>query len=124
MAYVSKEMKTQLVAEIKKVMPKDWKASYAIKNYSTLVVTISKAPINLHETFSNMRDDKENYTVSEYHFKEKCQNKEITEILEKIFNAMNGQNYDNSDVMTDYFDVGYYTELQFGKWDKDFISTK
>lgn len=123
MAYVSKELKAQLVAEIKKVMPKSWKASYAIRNYSTLIVTISKAPLDLHETFSDMREEKNEYRVSEYHFKDKCLNEEVKNTLEKIVNAMNGQNYNNSDVMTDYFDVGYYTELRFGKWDKEFVNT-
>lgn len=123
MAYVSKEMKTKLVAEIKKVMPKDWKASYAIKNYSTLVVTISKAPIILTETFDDVRKDNQ-YSVNEYHFQSHCKDKEVLKTLENIINAMNGQNYDNSDRMTDYFDVGYYIELQFGSWKKDFESTK
>ncbi|QHJ78877.1 MAG: hypothetical protein [Caudoviricetes sp.] len=121
MAYVSKEMKVALVAEIKKVLPKTWKATYAINNMSTLVVTIRKAPIDLVEAFET---DRTEFQVSEYHYKNNCKDEEVKSIIEKLFAAMNGQNYDNSDRMTDYFDVGYYTELRFGDWKKDFESTK
>jgi hypothetical protein len=27
-------------------------------------------------------------------------------------------NHDRSDSQTDYFDVGWYIEIQFGQWDK------
>lgn len=123
MAYLTKEMKNELVAEIKKVMPKSWKATYALQNYSTLVVTIRKAPLDLQETFDNVSCEGE-YRVNEYHVDDRCNDKEVADILNKIIKAMNGQNYNNSDVMTDYFDVGYYTELRFGDWKKDFENTK
>lgn len=122
MAYLTKEMKNELVAEIKKVMPKSWKATYALQNYSTLVVTIRKAPLDLQETFD--RASETEYRVNEYNINELCNDKEVAEVLTKIVKAMNGQNYNNSDVMTDYFDVGYYTELRFGDWKKGFENTK
>jgi hypothetical protein len=28
--------------------------------------------------------------------------------------------YDNSDIMTDYFDVAYYNNINIGKWDKPY----
>lgn len=34
MAYVSKEMKAELVAAVKKVLPADWKATFKVENYS------------------------------------------------------------------------------------------
>jgi hypothetical protein len=37
--------------------------------------------------------------------------------------ALNCDNYDNSDSMTDYFDVGHYVDLNIGKWDKPFVCT-
>lgn len=41
-----------------------------------------------------------------------------------IIKIANKDNWDNSDPMTDYFDVNYYTHLAFGKWDKYFQVTK
>jgi hypothetical protein len=38
---------------------------------------------------------------------------------------MNGKNstvknHDNSDIMTDYFDVGWYVNIYVGKWNKPY----
>jgi len=34
---------------------------------------------------------------------------------------MNEGNHDNSDIMTDYFDVGWYISVRLGKWDKPYV---
>ena len=31
--------------------------------------------------------------------------------------------YNNSDSMTDYFDIAYYTDINIGKWNKPYICT-
>jgi hypothetical protein len=36
---------------------------------------------------------------------------------------MNTGNWNRSDIMTDYFDVGHYIDLTFGTWDKPFQNT-
>lgn len=124
MAYVSKEMKAEIVKAVKEVLPKDWKATFGVTNLSTLVMTISKAPLVLEDTFTGVSTEYNNYTLNHYSFKNRCKDEKVTEILEKIIKAINCLNHDNSDVMTDYFDVGYYVVIQFGSWKKDFISTK
>lgn len=47
--------------------------------------------------------------------------KEGHSIMQKIIKIINHYNYDNSDAMTDYFDVNFYVHLNLGKWDKPFI---
>ena len=47
--------------------------------------------------------------------------KEGHELLKKVDEIVNKYNYDNSDSMTDYFDVNYYVHFQLGKCDKPFI---
>jgi len=42
------------------------------------------------------------------------------EILKKINEIANKYNWDNSDIMTDYFDVNYYFHLSLGNENKDF----
>jgi hypothetical protein len=37
---------------------------------------------------------------------------------------INHNNHDNSDPMTDYYDVGHYTKINIGKWDKAYQLTK
>ena len=42
-------------------------------------------------------------------------------MLKKVSKIVGNYNYDNSDPMTDYFDVNFYFDLRLGKWDKPFI---
>ncbi|QPI17913.1 hypothetical protein POP12_121 [Pectobacterium phage POP12] len=118
MAYVNKETKAKIVAAVKAVLPKDWKATFAVRNYSEIVCTIRKAPFELADVFDGVREG--HYNVNQYHIKAHCKDEKIAEALQKIVDALNLDNYDNSDPMTDYFDVGHYITLQFGSWDKPF----
>jgi hypothetical protein len=147
MAYVPKEKKAAIKEALQLVIPKDWKWSLAVRNHSTAVLTISKAPIDLVAIFCDSADaynkrrvdvygEREqsteyqrshgNYDVSTWtlqHMTEGLQNRYVAATFKKIFDAMNTGNYDNSDIQTDYFDVGHYVDVQIGKWDKPFIQT-
>jgi hypothetical protein len=46
------------------------------------------------------------------------------EIFTKIYSIVMEGNHDNSDAMTDYFDVGWYVDLEIGEWDKGYKVTK
>lgn len=121
MAYANKETKAKVVEAVKAVLPKDWKATFAVLDSMKIVCTIRKAPLDLVEVFGTERDY---YTVNEYHFRSSCKDSDVADILEKIINALNCDNHNNSDSMIDYYDVGYYIDLQFGSWDKPFTNTK
>jgi hypothetical protein len=41
-------------------------------------------------------------------------------MLLQVIKLANEENYNNSDLMTDYFDVGYWFHLAIGKWNKPF----
>jgi hypothetical protein len=114
MAYMFPERKAILAAELKKVMPKDWKYSLSVRHHSGIVCTIQSAPVDLVAE-NGGRDD-----VNVYWYKEHIKGESL-EVIEKIVAALNVGNHDNSDPMTDYFDVGWYVYLQFGKWDKPFV---
>ncbi|UVX29505.1 hypothetical protein M5b_00253 [Klebsiella phage VLCpiM5b] len=120
MAYMNKEKKAKIVEAVKAVLPKGWKATFAIRHYSTIVCTIRSAPLDLKDAFHRSRDDWDFLTINTYHAEKQCKNKDIADKLEKIIAALNLDNYDNSDIMTDYFDVGHYVDLKFGSWDKPF----
>jgi hypothetical protein len=45
------------------------------------------------------------------------------EFLDKAFEIMFEGNHDNSDIMTDYFDVGWYCDINIGKWDRPYTVT-
>jgi hypothetical protein len=42
------------------------------------------------------------------------------EFLSEIIPLMNIGNYDKSDIMTDYFNVGWYVNVNIGKWNKKY----
>lgn len=129
MAYMNQEKKAKIAEALKKVMPKDWKYSLAVRHHSTLVLTIKSAPINLVDIYTKTRfENREQYLermyvdVNPYWWHDHFEG-DLKEIFEKIFAALNIGNWNNSDSQTDYFDVGHYIDVQFGKWDKPFVVT-
>jgi len=41
-------------------------------------------------------------------------------LFKRVVEIINHFNYDNSDSMTDYFDVNFYLDLHIGKWNKPY----
>lgn len=137
MAYMDQGKKAKIAAELKKVIPKDWKYSLGVRNHSTIVLTIRSAPVdiieNINERIRRLHDndvmashnsnmvtnDYTHFQVNEYYLERQFSG-EILTIMEKIKDALNLNNHDNSDSQTDYFDVGHYVSLNIGAWDKPF----
>jgi len=113
MAYVSKEKKARIADALKEVMPKGWKYSLAVRNHSTIVLTISKAPVQLLK-------DGETYTQLNHYYLDTRFEGELLETFLKIRAALDTDNFDNSDHMSDYHHVGHYVSMNIGKWDKPF----
>lgn len=58
-------------------------------------------------------------------FLKNCYSNEITAILKDVDRFVNSYNYDDSDSMTDYFDVNfYYSKAGVGKWDKPYVQNE
>lgn len=117
MAYVPQARKALIAAELKKVVPADWKYSLAVRNHSTIVFTLRQGPIELPANISPYRPE---------HLAEYNVSAETMAIFVAIFDALNlrgteGANYDNSDVQTDYFDVGWYVDVNIGRWDSPYL---
>lgn len=123
MAYMSQEHKAEIAKLLKEVVPKDWKYSLKVHHHSTLICTVYSAPVDvLGKTPANVRNETY-YNVNVYWYKEHITDPELREQVGKIIDAMNHDNHDNSDPMTDYFDVGHYIDLTFGTWNKPFQNT-
>ena len=43
--------------------------------------------------------------------------------IQELIKAMNTGNHNNSDIQTDYFDVGWYIYLKIGRWNKPYRFT-
>jgi hypothetical protein len=134
MAYITQERKSQIAIHVKEVCKRfGVKASLSISNHSTLNCTIKSADIDffannqrvsLHRRPHEVRSvpSRAEMQLSKYHL-ESAFDGTALQFLEELFTVMNSGNHDNSDVQTDYFDVGWYTYVNIGKWDKPFEYT-
>ena len=113
MAYMSQERKKEIHNVLKTIIPKTWKWSTAVRHHSTIILTISQAPILATNTSNSIA----------YSYADVIADQSIVAIFDKIYAAMHNGNHDRSDAMCDYFDVGWYVDIQLGKWDKPFIYT-
>lgn len=127
MAYMSQEHKAKIAAQLKAVMPAGWKYSLGVHHHSTIVLTIQSAPVDLLHAFPKtdyFDPDTATYAdVNPYHFRSHFSDEKVANIFERIFRALNLDNYDRSDIQTDYFDVGHYVSVHIGRWDKPFVYT-
>lgn len=126
MAYVSQELKKELTPWIKAVLDKySMKGSISVEHYSTLVCTLKEWPINfinyLADTESNRRyASNSDINVNQYH----VQSQFVwiaKDFLMELRDAMMKWNHDNSDLMTDYYDIGWYINISIWRYDKDYI---
>lgn len=121
MAYMSQENKATLAAEIKKVIPQDWKYTLSVSHHSTLVLTITGAPVDLIaenlRPASNRQD--EYLQLNTYHLHNEYES-DLRDTFARIHTAMNVGNWDRSQPQSDYFDVGWYTRIQIGAWKRPF----
>ncbi len=115
MAWMNQEKKKELAPKIKEICKRHGvKATLGVRNHSTLVLNIKEGTIPFD------LGDRGHMRVNEYHFEKHATGKALA-FLTEIVPAMNVGNYDNSDVQSDYFDVGFYTDINIGKWDKPYI---
>lgn len=125
MAYMSQERKAQIAPALKAICKKyGVKASVAVRHHSTLVLNIKSGAIdfigNYNERTTNPTGHAKTYIdVNPYwyhnHFSDTAK-----EFLSEVFSVMNNGNHDNSDIQTDYFDVGWYVDVNVGRWDKPY----
>lgn len=119
MAHVSQDLKKSLAPVIKAICKKHGvKATLAVRNHSTLVLNIKSGRIDFFGDFG-LEGVNRDIQVNPYHYKSHFVGKSL-KFLSEVIPAMNRGNYDNSDIMTDYFDRGWYIDVNIGKWNKPY----
>jgi hypothetical protein len=112
MAYFSKEMKAAIVPKIKSLLQEyGMKGSLAIENHSAIVLNLRSGSIDFGREYDQ---------VNVYHI-DRFYSGKAKEFLQKAVTILNTGNHDNSDVMTDYHDVGWYIRVNVGRWDKSYV---
>ena len=141
MAYMSQDRKAQISPVVKAICKKyGVKASLAVRNHSTLVLNVTQGNIDFIENFIEtdrnksyakyMSQDQINYLrknraldVNPYHYKDHFTGRAL-QFIKEVHTAMMKGNHDNSDIQTDYFDVGWYVDINIGRWNKPYALVK
>lgn len=118
MAYITTESVKEMRNELKALYPakQGWKISLTREHYSSVRCCVLQAPIELRQDTTRSYESVNHIWLAD-HYKD---HQDIQKELQKITNVLNKNNYNNSDVQSDYFDVGHYVTLQVGSWDKPF----
>jgi hypothetical protein len=132
MAYMSQEKKAKIAPVVKAVLKKyKVKGSLAVRNHSTLVLNIKSGAIDFIENFIStdrnaLSEEQVRYIranksldVNPYWYHEHFDGK-AKKFLTEIMAAMNDGNHDRSDAQVDYFDVGWYVDVNIGNWKKHY----
>jgi len=114
MAYISLTKKALIAPKIKTILKKyKMKGSLSVRRKSTLILTLKEGPLKFAQ-------NEDGYSQMHfYHLERNYQGKEL-QFMEELRIAMNDGNHDNSDTMTDYFDIGWYSYVHAGRWDKPY----
>lgn len=136
MAYMSQENKASKAPRIRALLKRyGMKGSVAVDNHSTLIVNIKSGKLdmigNLNEKCGNdfyqvshgFKPLTDYISVNPYHYRNDFTGKPLKFLVE-LFAIMNEGNWDKSDYMTDYFNVGWYVDVNIGRWDKPYVLTK
>ena len=138
MAYMCQTKKKAIAPQIKAVLKKyGMTGTIAVRNHSSLVVNLKKGALdligdaNIHNkeyaerTGNQCYEVKDYLQVNPYYAEEWSTCKKIASFYKELLAAMHGvgsgfANHNNSDIMTDYFDVGWYVDINVGDWDKPY----
>lgn len=128
MAYYNQTRKKEVAPMVKALLKKyGLKGTLSVDNHSTVVLTISSGDLdfieNFNETVRVPRGDNKiaNYiSVNPYHYTSHFSG-ECLNFLVEVMAVLNDGNHDKSDIQSDYFDVGWYVDINIGKWNKPYI---
>lgn len=130
MAYFTQENKKAIAPVVKAICKKfGVNATLSVRNNSEVVLTINSGKIDF---FTNVNEISKERAESKGHDFFECKTHMqvntywmhehfsgvARDFLLEVHAAMNTGNHNNSDSQTDYFDVGFYTSINIGRWNK------
>lgn len=136
MAYINQDTKAKIVAVLKPIMAKyGIKATFAVRNHMSFVVNIKAGQIDFIGNHVETVKDNNRYSpenikwiqdkgamdINQFWYHEHFTGKALEFFTELFGHIKKGGNwYDNSDIMTDYFDTAFYIDVNVGSWDKPY----
>jgi hypothetical protein len=125
MAYMDREKKAQIAPVVMAICKRHGvKATVAVRHHSTLVLNIAEGRIDfmadrVADRFSPEVLASQERTscldVNPYHWRSSYTGAALAFFAE-VFPALNAGNHNNSDSITDYSDVGWYVDVNVGRW--------
>ncbi len=137
MAWMNQERKAQLAPAIKAVLKKyGVKGTIGVRHHSSLVVNIKEGALDFigeanrfnreyaERTGQRFHPVEGYYQANPYRGADDYADTTVGRFFQELTAAMRGDLwYDNSDIMTDYFDTAYYLDINIGKWNQAYVCT-
>ena len=134
MAYMSQEKKAKIAPKIKAILAKyKVKGSLSVRNHMTLCLTLKSGAIDFiansnkvcgndfYQVARGFTPNTNGYDdVNPYHFQNHYDGVALA-FMKEVFIAMNDGNHDHSDIQSDYFNVGWYVDVNVGKLEKHYV---
>ena len=116
MAYITTEEVKVIRQNLKKAFPvkAGWKLSVTREHYSSVRVRVMQAP--------RVYDMQGHESVNHMWIKDHYGDSKKGQALQKMNEIIHAEHWDESDIMTDYFNCAFYVTMGIGKWDKDCIA--
>jgi hypothetical protein len=134
MAYMSQERKAEIAPKVKSILKKfGIKGSLSVRNHSTLSLTLKSGVIDFignsnrvcgndhYQVARGFKPNANGYdSINPYWFHEHYDG-DAKAFLTEVLAAMNVGNWDKSDIQSDYFNVGWYVDVNIGKWNANYV---
>jgi hypothetical protein len=133
MAYITQEQKKAMQPAIKALLKKhNLKGSLRVNRRAVLILKVRSGKLdflkNRNEVVAQTPGPAwhkdaltEAYMQVSRHHLETSFSGECLEFLQAAFKIINEGNWDRSDSQSDYFDVGWYSYVYIGAWDKEYV---
>ena len=135
MAYMDQTRKAKITKMLKPILAKyNVKGSLSVRNHSTIVLTLKSGAIDFignsnrvcgNDFYQVQRGFKPNTTgydqINPYWFQDHYDGLAKAFLTEAMQAMKSADWYDESDAMTDYFNIAYYVDINIGKWDTPYI---
>ena len=92
-----------------------------MRHYSTLVLTIKAGKLDFIGEYNKATNHglKDHLSINPYWYGHTFTGI-INQCISELVDAMNDGNWNRSDIQTDYFDVGWYIDIDVGSYDKPY----
>jgi hypothetical protein len=131
MAYMNQERKAKIAPAVKSILKRYGVKGTLSTSRQSISLNIKSGPMdfiaNYNETvdqrpggFRNSSPANKCIQINPYWYRDHFSDKVIVKFLDEVLRALNDGNHDNSDIQTDYFDVGWYVHVNVGNWNKPY----